>query len=495
MSKSQGKNKKVIVIGAGFGGLSTAAMLAKEGFSVTVLEKNKQPGGRAMVLKEKGYQFDMGPSWYTMPDVFDEFFAQFGKKVSDYYTLKRLSPSYRIFFGKDDYVDMPVSKKDIYKLFDELEPDGSEKLKKYLSQAEYQYVTAMKGYIKRDYRTIFDMFDIKMAKESAKLHLFENMDKFTKRFFKSEKAQKILQYTLVFLGGSPKKTPALYALMSHIDINLGIWYPIGGLGAVVNAIVKLGKENGVKFKYSTEVKSIKIVDGKAVGVQTENGFLEADYVVSNADYAFTENSLLPEKYQSYKKNYWEKKTLAPSAFIAYLGMDKKYPQIKHHSLFFHNDWTEHFDSIFDDPGWPDKPSYYVNKATETDKGFAPKGCDTLFILVPIASGIKDTNSIREKYLTKILKDMESVVGEDISGHVKYKKILSLNDYKSLYNSYKGTAIGLSHTLFQTAYFRPHIKSKKVKNLYYAGQFTHPGIGVPTCIISGEIAANLIKNDK
>ena len=487
-------SKKIIIIGSGFGGLSAAAFLAADGHDVKVIEKNDQPGGRAMVWEKNGFRFDMGPSWYTMPDIVEKFFNEFGKSAKDYYEIKRLDPSYRVFFARDDIVDLPGSLEKIYELFDEIEEDGAKKLKKFLDQAKYQYEVSVDSFLYKEYRNIWDMFNLKMLLEGSKLHVFDNMDSFAKRFFKNERARKLLQYTLVFLGGAPKKTPALYALMAYIDYQLGIWYPMGGMTSMVKAIESLAKKHGASFSYNESVEKIIVEKGKACGVLTNKKEYKADIVISNADYAHTEINLLEEKHQKYKKSYWEKRTIAPSAFLLYLGLDKQIPNLKHHNLFLHNDWVEHFNVIFDKPDWPDKPSYYINCSSKTDPSVAPEGKETFFLLVPIAAGIKDSPEIRKEYSDKILSDIEKLVDFPIREHIEVSRSVSINDYKSLYNAYQGTALGLSHTLMQTAFFRPKHRSTKVENLFYTGQYTHPGIGMPVTLISSQIVRDIIRKE-
>lgn len=484
--------KKIIIIGSGFGGLSAAAFLAADGHDVIVLEKNQQAGGRAMTWEKNGFRFDMGPSWYTMPDVVEKFFNEFGEKPSDYYNLIRLSPSYRVFFGSDDIVDLPSSLEEIYALFDKLEENGAEKLKKFLNQAKYQYEVALDSFLYKEYRSLFDMFNWRMIKEGSKLHIFDNMERFAGRFFKTEKAKKLLQYTLVFLGGAPKKTPALYALMAYIDYELGIWYPQGGIVKMVEAIKNLAEKKGAKFIFEAEVSNIVVENGQAKGVQVGDKFYAADIIVANADYPHVELKLLPEKYRSYSKKYWQKKTIAPSAFLLYLGINTKIPQLDHHNLLLHNDWVNHFDKIFDNPGWPDKPSSYLNCTSKTDPSVAPEGKETLFLLVPIAANLPDTPEIRAEYTDKILSDIEKVIKFPIRKHIEVSRSVSLNDYASLYNAYQGTALGLSHTLWQTAFFRPKQRSSKISNLFFTGQYTHPGIGMPITLISSQIVRDIIR---
>ncbi len=486
--------KKVVVVGSGFGGLASAAFLAKAGYAVTVYEKNRTPGGRARVFRKKGYQFDMGPSWYTMPDIMERFFGLLGKKSKDYYSLKRLDPSYRVMFDKNDIVDISASLQKNYALFNRLEKGGGEKLKRYLAQAKYQYDVAMSSYVIKPYRSVFDMFDIRMAKEASKLHLLDNMDTFVKRYFENDRLRKILQYTLVFLGGSPKNTPAMYALMSHVDFHMGVWYPKGGIGSVVTAVETIAKEFGAKFVYGSEVEKIITENGRATGVLVRGKQIQADIVVMNADYAHAELDLLTEKDRSYKEAYWKKRVLAPSAFLMYLGINRRIPALKHHTLLFAHDWVKHFDAIFDNPSWPENPSVYICCPSKTDTSVAPDGKENLVVLVPVASGLPDTPVIRSMYSEKILKQLEDILQISIRDHVEFKQIYSIRDFELDYNAYRGTGLGLSHTLFQTAIFRPSYRSKKVRNLFFVGQYTHPGIGIPIQLISAEIAVNEIKKE-
>lgn len=489
--------KKIIVIGSGYGGLCTSALLSKKGYQVTVLEKNSQPGGRAMVWKTKGFTFDMGPSFYQMPEVFDSFFKKFGRRTSDYYKLTRLNPSYRMVFKKDDVIDVSASLAENIRLFESIEKGAGKKLKEYLIQSEYQYKISMEQFLYKEYKTILDFFNWRLLNEGRRLHVFENMETYVSRYFKDDRLKKILEYTLVFLGGSPKSTPAIYSLMAHVDFNLGVWYPMGGMGRVTNALYENAKSEGVMFKFNTEVSKIKVGnDGKTTGVIAGGKFYEADIVVSNADYRHTEVNLLDVTHRSYPESYWEKRIMAPSAFIIYLGVNRKIRNLSHHTFFLENDWIKHFDEIFEKPGWPDKPSYYVCTPSKIDNAVAPKGSENLFILVPVASGLNDSNSIREKYYKKIISHLEAGIGESFQKDITVKRIFAHSDFKKVFNAYKGTALGMAHTLFQTAFFRPAHRSKKVKNLFFTGQYTHPGIGMPIQIISAEIVAEIIeKNDK
>ena len=485
----------ILVIGSGFGGLSVASLLAKQGHKVTVLEKNSQPGGRARVYSDQGYSFDMGPSWYLMPDVFEAFFKEFDKKPEEYYDLIRIDPSYRIFFDKEGVTDVSASLESNFDLFNSFEKNGGEKLRKYLTQAERHYRLAMDEMIYREYDRIWDLFNGKLALEGFKLPLFNNIDSYVSKWFKSPKSKKILEYSIGFIGGSPQNTPALYYIMNHVDLKLGVWYPAeGGISRVVKAMVDLGKEYGVEYRFDSEVTKIGIEKGKANRVYVGDEVYEPDLVIVNADYAYSEINLVDEKHQTYDANYWDKRVMAPSALVIYIGIDKKLPKLEHHNLFLTTDWDQGFDSVFDPKKakWPESPSYYINVASKNDPTIAPEGGETIFVLVPLAPDLEDTPELREQYYNKLVSHIETLAEEPIIGHEVVKRIFCVNDFREEYNAYKGTALGLTHTLMQTALFRPSHKSKKVDNLYYTGHYTHPGIGMPMCIISSQVLAKTIE---
>jgi len=486
------KEKQILIIGAGFGGLSAAALLARDGFKVKILEKNEQTGGRARVWKKNGFVFDMGPSWYLMPDVFEKYFALFNKKTEDYYKLIRLDPNYRAFFGKEKIIDVPAKREEIDKLFDRLTPGGSKKLKEYLDVAQYQYEIAMQEFMYRKYKTVFDFFNWKVITKGTQLKIFESFDKFARRYFDDADIRKILEYTVVFLGGSPNNTPGLYSIMSHVDFDLGVWYPCGGIGNLVYGFTKLTRDYGVNILLNQDVRKIGVENGRATKVVSDKEEYEADVVLVNADYQFAETQLLDEKFRTYDHPYWEKKKMGPSAFLIYLGLNKKIPGLLHHNLYLDPSWDEHFRSIFDVPAWPQSPSYYVSCPSKTDKTVAPTQCENLFILVPVAPGLEDNEAIRKKYFEKTITHLEQLIGESIFDHIVVSRTFAHNDFKQAYNAYKGTALGMSHTLLQTAIFRPAHQSKKVKNLFYTGSYNHPGIGVPMVIISSQIVCNEIK---
>ncbi|QJR22795.1 Phytoene dehydrogenase [Brevinematales bacterium NS] len=487
--------KKIVVIGGGYAGLSVAALLAKEGHEVALLEKNTELGGRARVWKTKGYVFDMGPSWYLMPEVFERYFGLFGKKVSDFYELKPLDPLYRIFFHKKEIVDIPANKEGILKAFASLEKEGDRKLVAYLKQAKYKYDIAMNEFLYKEYKNIFSFLNWKMITQGTQLHVFATLDRFVRKYFHDHRARKILEYAMVFLGNSPKNSPALYSIMSHVDLNLGVWYPMGGMGMLVEAMEKLCRQYGVAIHTGEEVTGFEYTGSRITSVRTHKGSYPAEIVVSSADYAHTERELLDSSHQTYSESYWQSRVMAPSMFIMYLGLGKRLKNLTHHNLYFSLDWDKHFDTIFKTPSWPQDPCFYLSCPSKTDPSVAPKGKENLFLLVPIAPGLVDNDEMRHQYADYALKHVEHVIGESITDAIEVKRIFTVSDYANDYHAFKGTALGMAHTLNQTAVFRPAHHSKRVPNLYYTGHYTHPGVGVPMVLIAAEIVSGLIKEEE
>lgn len=488
----------MIIIGSGFGGLGSAAILAKAGYGVKVLEKNEQVGGRASQFKANGFTFDAGPSWYLMPDVFEHFFELLGEKVEDHLNLKKLAPSYRIFYKDDNrQVDIYSDLEKDLPTVEALEPGAGEALKRYLDQAGYQYSVAKDRFMYKNYDSVRDFFTREMAVEGRKLSVLTNMDRYVRKYFKTDAMQKIMQYPLVFLGSSPYNTPAIYNIMSHIDFNMGVFYPQGGIYEITKALKAIAEKNGAKFVVNTAVEQITIEQGRAVGVKLANGQeIRADIVISNADIHHTEQDLLEPQYRTKSKKYWAKRTLAPSALIMYLGVKGKIPSLTHHNLLFSKDWKQNFGEIFDNPQWPSDPSLYICNPSKTDLSVAPKDHENLFVLVPIASGLDYNEVERETYADKILQTMENEMNlPSLRQNIVYKKYFSVKDFAARYNSQQGTALGLAHTLKQTAIFRPNNTSKKVHNLYYVGAGTNPGIGMPITLISAELMYKRLINDK
>jgi 1-hydroxy-2-isopentenylcarotenoid 3,4-desaturase len=483
--------RRIVIIGAGFGGLSAAGLLARQGHDVTVVEQLDHAGGRATVWAKDGFTFDLGPSWYLMPDVYQRYFHRMGTSAEAELDLRRLSPSYRVYFGARDVVDVPADLDATLALFDTFEPGGAGKLRRYLDQAAYQYDVAMNEFVYRDYKRLSDFFSRRMLVEGTKLKVFTNLDRYVRTYFTSDRARKVLEYSMVFLGGAPDNTPALYNIMSHVDLVMGVWYPMGGMGAVVRAMQRLAEAAGARFLFDRPVRRIVVRDGRATGVETDEGVIDADIVLANADYHHVETRLLEPRHRQYSARYWETRVIAPSAFVLYLGLDRPVDGLAHHTLFLQHDWMKHFNTIFKRPAWPDRPSYYVCAASKTDPTVAPEGTENIFVLVPVAAGLEDTDAGRERFATMILDDLEAQIGETIRDHIVVRRSFAHRDFSARYNAYKGTALGLAHTLRQTALFRPRHKSKALEGVYFTGHYTHPGVGVPMTLISSQLVAEEI----
>ena len=486
--------KNIVVIGSGFAGLSTACFLAKAGFAVTVVEKQATPGGRARQLIQDGFMFDIGPSWYWMPDVFERFFNEFQKKVSDYYSLDRLDPSYRIYW-QDGEMNVPANYNELKSLFESIEQGSGVQLDKFLAEANYKYQVGINKLVHKPGQSITEFLDWDVIKGVFKLDVFTNMKKHVGKYFKNPKLQQLMEFPVLFLGALPQNTPALYSLMNYADIKLGTWYPQGGMYKIVEGMYSLANELGVKFEFNSDVQQIDVIDGKAKSItynQTNQQLpitVSADVVISAADYNFTETKLLPEKSRTYSNEYWNKRTMAPSCLLYYIGVNKKLKNILHHTLFFDTDFGVHGKEIYDSPAWPTDPLFYVSATSVTDKTTAPIGSENLFFLIPVASGLQgDTEELRDKYFDKIVKRFEEKIGEKIIDNIVYKKSYSVSNFVHDYNSFRGNAYGLANTLMQTAVLKPSCKSKKVINLFYTGQLTVPGPGVPPSLISGEVVA-------
>ena len=488
------ESPSVAVVGSGFGGLSTACYLADAGFDVTVLEKNDGLGGRASVLEAEGFKFDMGPSWYLMPDVFERFFDHFGHAPEDFYDLERLDPHYRIFFKDGDTVDITADREEMYDLFDSYEQGAGDALAEYLDTSEEHYGVAMEQFIYEDRPRLRDWVDLDVMRAAPiGLQLLGTMDDYVADYFENPKLRQIMQYTLVFLGGAPTNTPAIYNMMSHVDFNLGVYYPENGLQSVVDACVELGEGMGVEYVTGAEVTEI-LNRRDGFTVESEAGAFDVDYVVSNADYAHTERELLPEHERQYDDDYWESRTYSPSAFLLYLGVEGDVEPLEHHTLVLPTDWDPHFEQIFDDPAWPEDPAYYLCVPSKTDDSVAPDGHSNLFALVPIAPGLDDTEAVRTWYRDLVLDDVAEHTGVELRDRIVFEEQFSVSEFADRYNSVQGTALGLAHTLRQTALFRPSRRSEASPGLYYTGSYTTPGIGVPMCLISGEHTANALIDD-
>jgi phytoene desaturase len=481
-----------IVIGAGFSGMSAATSLAQQGYDVTVLEKHEQPGGRARKFEAQGYTFDMGPSWYWMPDVFESYFARFGRKVSDFYQLDRLDPSYFVYWGKGNYSPIPANLSDYKKLFDSFDPGSGDRLQKFLDEAAYKYDVGINRLVYKPGRSLLEFADKELISGVFRLDVFKSLSAHARKVTTHPQLIQLLEFPVLFLGARPEKTPALYSLMNYADIVLGTWFPKGGMYEIVKAMHQVAVEQGVRFEFSTPVDRLEIEAGSIKKVHAGGKAFTADVIVSSADYHHTEMKLLPEKYRSYSEKYWDSRVMAPSSLLYYLGVNKKLSNLAHHNLFFDQAFDQHAHEIYTDPAWPSDPLFYVSITTKTDPSGAPEGCENVFLLIPVAAGLIDTEEVKEEYFNKIMDRLENHTGEQIRPYIDFKRSYAYRDFVNDYGAFKGNAYGLANTLMQTAILKPSCKSKKVKNLFYTGQLTVPGPGVPPSLISGQVVAKEVE---
>lgn len=493
MSAEQ-QTKKIAVIGSGFAGISAAAYLAKGGFEVDVYEKNETAGGRARQLRtDGGYVFDMGPSWYWMPEVFEKFFNDFGYKASDFYELNLLDPGFSVVFSEQEVIDIPADFDSLCKLFESIEQGSATKLKSFLKEAEYKYRIGIEKLVYKPGLSLREFADRDLISGVFKLQVFTSFSRHVRKYFRDPRLIALMEFPVLFLGAMPEDTPALYSLMNYAGLKLGTWYPKGGFGKVIEAMKKVAEEQGVRFYFSEPVTSILVADRKISGLQStlrETGY---DGVIASADYHHVEEKLLTGSQRNYDEKYWEQRVLAPSCLIFYLGVSVRISKLNHHTLFFDEDLKQHAREIYKTPQWPSKPLFYVCCPSRSDTEVAPEGCENLFLLMPLAPGIGDNSELRAQYFEVMMARLEKITGVDVRKYLNYKKSYCVADFEADYNSYKGNAYGLANTLMQTANMKPSIRNRKIGNLFYAGQLTVPGPGVPPSIISGNVAARqLIK---
>lgn len=487
--------KKIAIIGAGFSGLSAAAYAAKAGNEVHVFEKHHQPGGRARQFKtDKGYVFDMGPSWYWMPDIIENFFSDFNTKTSDYFELVSLNPQFEMIF-KDENLDIPESYEDLKNLFETLEAGAGKQFDQFMESAKYKYEVGMQDFVTKPCHNWWEFVSPKIASSALKLDLLSNFRSYVSKYFKHPKLKTLMEFPVIFLGASPKNIPALYSLMNYGGYALGTWYPVGGFYQLVLAMKAVAEKQGVTFHFNHNVNKINVVDDTLISLTINGEAHEFDAVIASSDYHHTE-TLLPEYARNYTEEYWEDRTFAPSSLIYYLGINEKIPNLKHHTLFFENDLDDHIESIYTDKQWPEKPLFYTCSPSQTDPNVAPKHGENLFLLMPLATGINDDEATRAIYLKDMLKRLEKHTGvQDLHSKIEYQKSYCVTDFINDYNAYQGNAYGLANTLSQTAVLKPKIRNKKIINLFYTGQLTVPGPGVPPSIISGKIVATEVNNLK
>ncbi|MBL7773333.1 MAG: phytoene desaturase [Chitinophagaceae bacterium] len=488
--------QQAIVIGAGFSGLAAACVLAQEGLQVSVLEQHDQVGGRARVFKKDGFTFDMGPSWYWMPDVMEQFFQRFGSSPSTYFHLKRLDPSYQIYFSDGSTMKVPASFSELKQLFEQEEAGAGHQLELFLADARIKYETGIGEFVQKPSLSLFEYMEPSLLKSAFQLNLFHSFAKHVRGYFRSPKLLQLLEFPVLFLGAMPEKIPALYSMMNYADIKLGTWYPDGGFGKLAEGMFQLAKSLGVTFHFQTTVENLEVYNKQISSVKTSKGVFNADVVISSADYHFTETQLLPSHLRNYSDTYWERRVMSPSCLLYYIGVKKKVKKLQHHNLFFDADFDRHAKAIYNQPQYPEKPLYYVCCPSKTDPSVAPEGMENLFILIPVAPGLDDSTAMRNHYYQHVLQRLEEYCGEAIADHVVTCTPYALQNFKDDYNAFKGNAYGLANTLMQTAFLKPKMRNKKVHNLFYTGQLTVPGPGVPPSIISGQLVADyIVKNFK
>ncbi|MCB9188832.1 MAG: phytoene desaturase [Flavobacteriales bacterium] len=480
--------KKVDIIGGGYSGLAAASYLAQSGAQVRIFEKNESVGGRSRKFESNGFMFDMGPSWYWMPDVFETFFNDFGKTTSDYYELVRLSPSYRVFFGQDDFIDLPANLEELYDTFETIEKGSADKLRKFLNDAAYKYNVGINDLVQKPSKSLFEFATFDVVKGVFRLQLFKSFSKYVRQYFSNPKLIQIIEFPVLFLGAKPENIPALYSLMNYADIVGGTWYPMGGMHKVIEGMESLARELGVEIHTNTPIEKINVLDKKAQGLRANGKLLNSEAIVASADYHFVEQNLLEQAHRKYDEDYWDSRILAPSCLLYYVGVNKRLKNLLHHNLFFDKDFNQHAREIYDTPKWPSNPLFYVCAPSITDDSVAPEGHENLFLLIPVAPDLPDTEAMREQYFDLILERLEKLTGQSVKENIIYNRSYSIKDFKSDYNAYKGNAYGLANTLKQTAILKPSMHNDKVKNLFYTGQLTVPGPGVPPSLISGKIAA-------
>ena len=449
--------KNICVVGSGFSGISSAT-------------------------------FDMGPSWYWMPDVFEKYFKDFDKNINEYLNLKRLDPSYRVFFD-DEIIDIPANYESLKELLEGMEEGSGDKLDEFLKQAEKKYKVGIENLVYKPGLSVKEFINKETPTGVLQLDVFQNMHKHIRKYFKNEKIIKLLEFPILFLGATPKNTPALYSLMNYADIKLGTWYPEGGMHKIVEAMVNLAEEKGVKFYTNEEVKKLSYLNREITYVITTKKTYDADYVICSGDYHHFDQNILDEKFRNYSETYWDKRVLAPSSLLFYIGLDKKLKKVLHHCLFFDKDFEKHAEEIYTTPRWPSEPLFYASFTSKSDSTVAPKGHENMFLLMPTAPDLEDNKIIRERYFDLIISRLEKLTNQNIKDHIVYKKSYAIRDFKKDYHSFKGNAYGLANTLFQTAILKPSLKNKKLKNLFFCGQLTVPGPGVPPSLISGNVVAS------
>lgn len=481
---------KVIIIGAGIGGMASANMFAKAGYEVHVYEKNDQLGGRAGQKEVDGFRFDTGPSWYLMPGVFSHYFDLFGVSATKELALQKLSPAYKVFFESHEPLTITGDPKIDRAIFEKEEAGAGEALDRYVKESNDIYQLALKHFLYTNFSDPRDLLKKDVLTQSGQLFklLSTSVHKRVSSFVSKQALQQILEYPMVFLGSSPFSAPAMYSLMSALDFKEGVYYPKEGIYGIISLLEKMGSKLGVTYHLNADAKQINTLNGKVTGITLVNGdVIDSEIVISNADLHYTETKLLAPSDQSYPEKYWDKKEAGISSLLLYLGVKGSLPQLEHHNLFFVDDWEGNFSSIYDSKTIPKSASLYVCKPSATDPHVAPKGSENVFVLVPLPTGLKLTAAKKAALTKKFIAQLATSINQpDLAERITYQETFGPDDFETKFNAWQGTALGVSHLLKQSAFWRTPNNSKKVKGLYYVGGNTMPGVGLPMCLISAEL---------
>lgn len=523
MGRARAGAREVVVIGAGIGGLATAALLAREGHRVTLLEKRDEVGGRAGSWEQDGFRFDTGPSWYLMPEVIDHFFRLMGTSASQQLDLRKLDPGYRVVFEDGlDTVDVPADREAVTKLFESMEAGAGEQLSRYLDSAEDAYEMAKKRFLYSTFQSFTPFLRADVLRRLPRIGslLLQSLHSFVAKRFRDPRIRQILGYPAVFLGSSPFDAPSMYHLMSHLDLDDGVLYPMGGFTTLIGAMRSVAVEAGVEIRTGADVVGIDTdartpgrspldrrtatVRGVRYRTADQESSVPADLVISAADLHHTETTLLPGDLQTYPEKYWQKRVPGPSALLLYLGVQGALPQLEHHTLLFTTDWRENFGRIFGkESSVPSPASLYVCRPSATDPSVAPEGHENVFVLVPIPAdvgigrgGLERGGDARVEALAdEVIGQISAWAGiPDLAERIVVRRSYGPQDFAEDLNAWRGTSLGPAHILRQSAFFRGSNRSAKVENLLYAGSSTVPGIGIPMCLISAELIVKRLRGD-
>lgn len=492
--------KTAIIIGAGYGGLALANLLAKKGYQTHVYEKNSAPGGRIHAVRKDGFVFDLGPSWYLMPEVFEQYYQLFNQNVNEKLELVRFSPGYKVFYETQPAIEVAGELQKDAALFEAIETGAGKRLERYVRESSRIYRLALAHFLYTSFRSplMFLKWDIVRHAPRMALLAFRSLDAHVSSYFKDQRLKQLLEYHSVFLGASPFAAPAIYSLMSHLDFKSGVYYPRKGMLQLPKDLEAIGRDLGVTYHYDQPVARILVKSNQAVGIQTAAGeTVAADVVISNADLEFTETQLLDHQHQTFPASYWHRREPGPGALLVSFGVATPLPMLKHHNLYFVDKWFENFEAIYTTKTVPRHASIYICNPTKTDPTLAPEGKENLFVLVPFPAGVALDVDEEQALVEKVIGLLKKITAiDDLETYIQTKHVFGPQDFNTAFNAWQFNAFGgESHTLRQSALFRTRNRSKKVKNLFYVGAGTRPGIGLPMCLIGAQVTYREIIGSK